>query len=308
MGEDETNGPQCHSLFAVVNAGGSMGGMSRALRLVVCVWTVIAFSNTLVGEEPFDVVDVEGIRFVSIPAGQFIMGTSGAEQERLEQKGWWNRFLESELPAHRVIVNRPFLIGQTEVTQGQWTEIMGEKHPYVAFKGENRPIDSVSFHDVKRFLKKLNGRTEDHFRLPTEAEWEYCCRAGDWASFMIGEKGQSLKETDLTDYCWMKGNSNGKTQIVGERKPNGWGLHDMLGNVWEWCEDFYGRDVYRKRSQPAIYPFNASPFPERVMRGGSWFLSESFQRAAVRSGFAEERRSPYVGFRLVCEKSRKKGE
>jgi len=285
-----------------------MGGMIRVLGLALGVWSVMAFSKTLVGVEPFEVVDEQGIRFVSIPAGQFIMGTSDAVRKRLEQKGRWNRFLESELPAHRVIIKQPFLIGQTEVTQSQWTEIMGEKHPHVAFKGENRPVDSVSFRDVKRFLKELNERNEDRFRLPTEAEWEYCCRAGDWASFMIGEKGQSLKEADLADYCWLKGNSKGKTQVVGGRKPNGWGLHDMLGNVWEWCEDFYGRDVYRMRSEPAISPFNGRPFPERVMRGGSWFLSESFQRAAVRSGFGEERRSPYVGFRLVCEKMRKKGD
>jgi formylglycine-generating enzyme required for sulfatase activity len=281
--------------------------MNRSLGMVVCIWSVIAFSITLLGADPFKLVEKQGIRLVSIPAGQFVMGTSDVERERLEQKGWWNRFLESELPAHRVIIRQPFLIGQTEVTQAQWTEIMGEAHPDVAFKGEHRPVDSVSFRDVKRFLRKLNGKSEDHFRLPTEAEWEYCCRAGDWAGFMIGEKGQSLQEEDLADYCWLKGNSKGKTQVVGGRKPNGWGLHDMLGNVWEWCEDFYGRDVYRMRSNPTMSPFNGNRFPERVMRGGSWFLSESYQRAAVRSGFAEERRSPYIGFRLVCEQARKKG-
>ena len=283
----------------------------RAIRLAVFVSSVMGFACALISSEqfePFEVIEKEGIPFVSIPAGQFFMGTNSSEKKWLEQKGWWSRFLDSELPAHRVIISEPFLMGQTELTQAQWTGIMGKKHPNLTFKGEGRPVDSVSFRDVQRFLKRLNEKSEDRFRLPTEAEWEYCCRAGAWDGFMIGNEGQSINASELSDYCWLKENSNGKTQAVGGKKPNAWGLHDMHGNVWEWCEDFYGRDVYGLRSDPAISPINRSLFPERIMRGGSWFLSESYQRAAVRSGFAEELRSPYVGFRVVCELANKKGE
>ncbi len=260
-------------------------------------WVEIAVADTM----PPRVIEKHGIEFVPIPAGQFFMGTPPEDRKRLEERGWWNRFLQTELPAHRVIISKPFLMGITEVTQGQWKHILGNPHEACAFRDDDRPVDSVSRYDAVRFIKRLNERGPDKFRLPTEAEWEYCCRAGSWGLFMTAETGQVMNEKDLAEFSWFKGNAKGKTQLVGQKRSNAWGLRDMLGNVWEWCDDFYDREFYLELESPAIDPRNQRRFSERVIRGGSWYLPAAYQRAAARGGFAEEKRSPYVGFRLVCE-------
>ncbi len=255
----------------------------------------------LVKAAAFDREAIHGIPFVRIPAGRFVMGTTQENRQLLENKGWWNRFLAAEQPAHPVVISRPFLIGQTEITQTQWKRIMGKPHAPVAFKGGTRPVDSVSYRDVQQFLEAINQLGPQHFRLPTEAEWEYCCRAGGWSLFFIGEDGRSVTDETLGLYCWMKNNAGGETQPVAAKKPNAWGLHDMLGNLWEWCGDSYNREVFQQRHDGRTNPFHQAPFPERVMRGGSWFLPIEHQRASLRSGRLEEERSAYTGFRLVCE-------
>lgn len=249
--------------------------------------------------KPFDKLTLVGIDFVLIPAGHFVMGTTAETEAELRRWGWWNRFLEAEQPAHRVIMDQPFLMSQTELTQGQWKAVMG-KMPKVAFEGEKRPVESCSFDEVQSFVKKINEMNMGRFRLPTEAEWEYAARAGSWGVFAIGEKGRQFSLSDLGDYAWFQSNADGGTHEVGLKKPNAWGLYDMLGNVWEWCSDYYDRRAYKHRSGK-IHPRNAVPFPERVMRGGSWFLPDAYQRPAIRSGSIEDQKSPYIGFRLVCE-------
>lgn len=259
------------------------------------IWTHPARAAVLDQEE------IHGIPFVRIPAGRFVMGTTQENQLLLEEKGWWNRFLSAEQPAHLVVISRPFWIGQTEVTQAQWKRVMGSPHAQVSFKGDGRPVDSVSYRDVQQFLKAINQLGTKRFRLPTEAEWEYSCRAGGWGLFLVGEDGSLVEDKALGAYCWMKNNSGGGAQPAASKKPNAWGLRDMLGNVWEWCGDFYGREAYRHRRNGATDPIHQAPFPERVIRGGSWFLPIEYQRASLRSGMREEERSAYVGFRLVCE-------
>ena len=278
-----------------VSACSGLVGVARLLCLASLVHDLIA------NAEPAGVVEKHGIEFVSIPAGQFFMGTSIEDRSLLEQQGWWNRFLRTEMPAHRVIISKPFLIGVTEVTQSQWKKVMGKAHEPTAFRSDDRPVDSVSFDDVAGFIKQLNKSGPDKFRLPTEAEWEYCCRAGSWGLFMIDETGWAVDEKHLDGFAWSKSNSKGKSQSVGKKTSNAWGLKDMLGNVWEWCDDFYDREFYEKCEAPVFNPNNRMRFPERVIRGGSWYLPAAYQRAAVRGGAAEENRSPYVGFRLVCE-------
>lgn len=266
---------------------------------------LLLWVGVLEAGDPFQRVTRADIDFVTIPAGQFVMGTSDSARLDLVDRGWWNRFLSVETPSHLVVISEPFLIGRTEVTQAQWEKVMGKPHEKVAFKGKDRPVDSVSFDDVKQFLSRLNQSETHRFRLPTEAEWEYCCRAGSWGLWMIGEQGLALGADRLDQYCWMKKNGGNRSQPVATRKANFWGLHDMLGNVWEWCEDTYSRDAYGGRVPPTIDPVESDSFPERVLRGGSWYLPASSQRAALRSGLRAERRSPYVGFRLVCERNEK---
>ena len=270
--------------------------MTRRLSLA-CAWLLSSWA----GAAPFETVEYHGMPFVGIPAGQFVMGTTAEQRKHLEDSGWWNRFLTAEQPAHRVVISRPFFMGKTEVTQGQWQKIMNSPPENVSRKGDSLPVDSVSFADVRAFLERLNQLGPERFRLPTEAEWEYCCRAGDWGLFQIGEDGRPVTVESLPEYVWMKDNAARKTQPVGTKKPNAWGLHDMLGNLWEWCGDYYGREAFAARGATTVNPFHERTFPERVLKGGSWFLPVEFQRASLRSGRREDNRSVYVGFRLVCE-------
>jgi formylglycine-generating enzyme required for sulfatase activity len=135
------------------------------------------------------------------------------------------------------------------------------------------------------------------YRLPTEAEWEYCARAGGTNSFGLGPDRDLVATNNLAEYAWYRGDAESKTHEVGKKKPNAWGLCDMHGNVWEWCQDWYAADYYAKA--PATDPQNAEPSTERVMRGGSWFLDWPHLRAANRSGNGPAFKSQYVGFRLV---------
>ena len=281
----------------------------RALRS--CCLGMLALARVLEAGEPFQVVTRADIDFVSVPAGQFVMGTSEAARLDLVDRGWWSRFLSVETPSHLVVISQPFLIGRTEVTQAQWENVMGKAHDKVAFKGKDRPVDSVSFDDVERFLSRLNQTGTHRYRLPTEAEWEYCCRAGSWGLWMIGDQGFPVSFDELDQYCWMSKNSDGRSHAVATLRANAWGVYDMLGNVWEWCRDSYTRDAYHRSGLPVFDPIESEPFPERVLRGGSWYLPASSQRAALRSGLRVERQSPYVGFRLVCEyqeESEERGE
>jgi formylglycine-generating enzyme required for sulfatase activity len=269
--------------------------------LLLVIGLVLSVSTALADDTLYTQQTIHGFEFVSLPAGQFVMGTNEFAQESLKELGWWTRFLETEQPAHLVVIQKPFLLGVTEVTQAQWRQTMGSLPKQLGFRGDDRPIESVSWGDVQTFLAKLNTGSDYRFRLPTEAEWEYACRAGSWGLFSIGRSGTPIVKDGVGAYGWSHGNADGSTHQVAQKQPNAWGLFDMFGNVWEMCSDYYDRDAYRKRKRPVLDPRNNDPFPERVMRGGSWYLPERYMRSAMRSGISEDLRSPYVGFRLVCE-------
>jgi formylglycine-generating enzyme required for sulfatase activity len=262
------------------------------------VFHLVAFFlglSSLLQAANFEVVTNDDIAFIQIPAGTFSMGTSEAQRASLVEQKAWTRFENCELPAHTVTISKPFLIGQFEITQKQWEAVMG-KNPS-AFKDENRPVDSVSWEEVQKFIEKLNEKNGARYRLPTEAEWEYCCRAGSTNLFGLCSTNVTIAPESLGDFAWFRKNSDNRTHPVGEKKPNAWGLYDMHGNVWEWCQDWYASDYYAKA--PEKDPLNTVPTTEHVFRGGSWFLDWQNLRAAFRSGNLPGFKSQYVGFRLV---------
>jgi formylglycine-generating enzyme required for sulfatase activity len=195
----------------------------------------------------------------------------------------------NETPAHRVAITEGFEMGRHEVTQAVWRAVMGNNPS--RFQAPDHPVEHVSWDDVQEFLAILNGRGDGwYYRLPTEAEWEYAARAGsDAASY-----------GDLDSIAWYAGNSGGRTHPVGSRQPNAWGLHDMLGNVWEWCQDFYAADLYATLGEePVRNPRGAASGDLRVLRGGSFYRFLWFVRAPARFGLRASARHPHIGFRCV---------
>ena len=211
-----------------------------------------------------------GIEMVFIPAGEFLMGDPAA--------------------GHRVRISSPFYIGKYEVTQQQWQPVMGNNPSY--FGGATKPVGQVSWDDVQKFLKKAGGG----LRLPTEAQWEYACRAGSTGRFCFGDD-----EAALTDYAWFSSNTHRTTHPVGQKKPNAWGLYDMHGNVWEWCSDWYGEKYYEQ--SPFTDPQGPSTGRERVLRSGGWATTAAYCRSAYRHHNAPSYLYYGYGFRVSrsCE-------
>ncbi len=170
-----------------------------------------------------------------------------------------------------------------------------------SFKDPARPVETVSFDDVQNYINKLKEQSvgKGRYRLPSEAEWEYAARAGSAGLFGMGANQTPITPDNLRDYAWFTANAENKTQFVGKKAANAWGLHDMHGNVWEWCQDGYFPDFYA--SSPDADPVYTGPATERVLRGGCWFLDVRAQRVALRGGSLPDAKSQYVGFRLVRE-------
>jgi formylglycine-generating enzyme required for sulfatase activity len=211
--------------------------------------------------------------FCTIPAGTFLMGS------------------EKEGPVHPVTISRDFYMGKYSVTQAQWEVVMGNNPSN--FKGIDRPVEQVSWDDCQEFIKRLNATGKGTFRLPTEAEWEYACRAGSSGIFCFGDD-----ESQAGDYAWYSANSGSQTQPVCNKKPNAWDLHDMHGNVWEWCQDWY--DDYSADSVTDPQGPLSGSMPVRVFRGGCWRGVAGFGASAHRGGRGPGYRSDILGFRLVC--------
>ena len=219
------------------------------------------------------VVNSIGMRFVPIPAGTFTMGRGTT--------------------AHKVTLTQPFELGVYEVTQEQYEQVMG-KNPS-EFKGPQNPVVGVSWADAVEFCRKLSAmpaeKTAGHvYRLPTEAEWEYACRSGTTTAYGFGDDASRLG-----DYGWFDGNSDSSTHPVGEKKPNAWGLYDMHGGVYEWCQDWYGDYP----SGSATNPTGATSGSDRVLRGGGWFSGARDCRSAYRSWNTPGFRDSSLGFRVL---------
>jgi formylglycine-generating enzyme required for sulfatase activity len=213
------------------------------------------------------------IEMVRIPGGTFMMGSESSEA------------ISNERPVHPVTVSG-FEIGKYEVTQAEWASVMGGAHPsFFKTGGDTLPVEKVSWNDVQGFIRKLNQKTGLRYRLPTEAEWEYACRAGT-----TGDRYGSIDSI-----AWYYGNSGGRTHEVGGKTPNGFGLYDMLGNVLEWCQDWYG--VYSAGAQNN--PPGAGSGSSRVYRGGSWNHFAQYARASLRRDRTPSYRDLDLGFRLA---------
>jgi len=235
------------------------------------------FINTLrpeTGEER----TYDGIEFIYIPPGRFDMGSE-------------NGYID-EVPIHRVHITKGFWLSKYEIKQEQWVSVMDFNPSYYTGE-ENLPVELVTWYDVQDFIETLG---DEKYRLPTEAEWEYSCRAGTTTEFFFGED-----DTNIEDYCWWWENGEGKSHPVGQKLPNNWGLYDMMGNIWEWCSDWYGRLYY------AESPLNDPTGPEngqfKITRGAS-ILGDSptFDlRSAVRCQDDPTHAFPNLGIRLLRE-------
>jgi len=197
---------------------------------------------------------------------------------------------DDERPEHGVWITKGFLIQTTEVTQAQWIKVM-ERNPS-EFKGDDLPVDNVSWNDVQEFLQKLNARREGLYRLPSEAEWEYACRADSQTTYFWGDDMDGK-------YAWYRDNSMEKSNPVAMKKSNKWSLYDMSGNVSEWCADWYDKDYYRNSVVNDPRPFRKGT--KRIIRGGSWQSPPVSCPSAKRDGLSPDTSRKYVGFRVVLE-------
>ena len=247
-------------------------------------------------ESPKSTLPPIHMEFVKIPAGSFMMGTPKEQLDAIagdnkDYRGW----IEDETPQHRVTISKPFYMGKYEVTQAQWKAVMGENPS--RFKGDDRPVENVSWEDVQQFIQKLNEREgKEVCRLPTEAEWEYAARADTTTVYSFGDNA-----SQLGDYAWYGENSGSTTHPVGDKKPNAWGLYDMHGNVWEWAQDWYGPYT----AEAVTDPSGPATGAYRVIRGGGWDRSARGARSARRYWSHPGYRSDDLGFRCLSSASSK---
>ncbi len=214
------------------------------------------------------------LEMVRIPSGEFDMGSSENDDD--------------EKPVHHVQITKEFYMGATEVTQAQWLAVMGKQPTH--FTGQDFPVEHVSWENAKKFCEELSKKDGKPYRFPTEAEWEYACRAGTKTRFSFGDQDADLKERG-----WHKDNSGKRSQKAGSLKPNAWGLYDMHGNMWEWCGDLYSE--YRKES--ATDPTGPDKGVNRVMRGGSWYEGSQHCSSANRFWDTPTSRYDAYGFRVA---------
>jgi len=190
---------------------------------------------------------------------------------------------------HLVKITKPFYLSVHEVTQQQYEQVMG-KNPS-KYKGETKPVEQVKWNEAVEFCRKLSDEEGVEYRLPTEAEWEYACRAGTITAYSFGDDVSQLGE-----YAWYNANSENTTHPVGEKKPNAWGLYDMHGNVWEWCQDWYGAYESLKLASDPTGPASGT---YRVLPGGAFVYQPRLVRAANHFNTPPNDRSPNIGFRLA---------
>ena len=214
---------------------------------------------------------------VVLPAGSFEMGSNENADER---------------PVHRVDVPS-FLIGKTEVTQGQWKAVMGSNPSSFSQCGDDCPVERVTWNEAQDFARRLSQKTGKQYRLPSEAEWEYAAKAGSSTKWSFGDS-----DYQLGDYAWFNANSQNKTQRVGQKKPNAFGLYDMHGNVWEWVEGCWHGNYAGAPTDGSAWTTGCNSI-SRVLRGGSWSTFPAYLRLAYRVRYSPDGRINDLGLRLA---------
>lgn len=259
------------------------------LRVTMFVLIVFGVGGISIAESPTEFTNSIGMKLKLVPSGTFRMGSatkqagSGDDERQV-----------------KVTVSKPFYLGVYEVTQDEYLKVMGENNSFfrkeVVGNVDSRryPVEQVSWEEAVEFCKRLSEmdgekKNQRVYRLPTEAEWEYACRAGTETAYHFGDKGDRLSE-----FAWFSANSQRMTHAVGEKKPNAWGFYDMTGNAWEWCQDRYGEYPVGSVTDPS----GTKEGEFRVLRGGSWYHDATFSRSASRyRAVASDRHN--FGFRVA---------
>ncbi|MFN9880804.1 MAG: formylglycine-generating enzyme family protein [Planctomycetota bacterium] len=264
---------------------------------VLSAIALCGLASTLLAQAAQEVENSLGMKLVLIPAGTFQMGSPQAEEGA-----------HADEVQHEVTLTTPFYLGSTEVTQAQYLKVMG-KNPSNFQAGSvresdasNFPVEIVTWLYAMEFCRKLSDLPQEKaagrvYRLPTEAEWEYACRAGSTGPYAAVEESDELHH-----FAWSKGNSDNVTHPVAGRKPNRWGLFDMHGNVWEWCRDHYQS---RYDQAPVTNPTGPKTGTEHVVRGGSFLSRDNHCRSASRLGHLPDHAAIDCGFRVLLQSSGK---
>ena len=251
----------------------------------------------LIREIPLVMTNSIGMELRLIKAGTFQMGATKSADQLATLFETEAEYFEDEFPRHRVTISQDFRLGVTAVTQSEWQSVMNTQ-PWLEGlffeEGADYPATYVSWDDAVEFCRKLSAKEGVTYRLPTEAEWEYACRAGSESIYSFGDSPELLEE-----YAWFKENAYDIGEILAHRvrqkRPNAWGLHDMHGNVYEWCQDWYG--VYG--SDLATDPTGPESGSLRVRRGGGWGSTAQYARSASRNWDSPVIRFYFMGFRVL---------
>jgi formylglycine-generating enzyme required for sulfatase activity len=287
-------------LLALETEGKVMSTLNRPsalFHLSIAIVATFVMPRSLLAEK--EIINSIGMKFVPIAAGSFMMGSYLSPEEVVEKYGGEVAYFKDEHPRHDVKLSKAFYLQTTEVTQRQWKRVMGNNPSSFKDCGEDCPVEEVSWDDAQEFLKKLNQMDgTNEYRLPTGAEWEYACRAGTSTAFNTGYCIPTYQANYNGYYPGQgcpKGEYRRKTVGVGSFEPNAWGLHDMHGNVWEWCQDWHGEYP----GGDVIDPKGPSTGVQRVLRGGSWSCFAWGVRSADRNGYFPGGRSLNLGFRVA---------
>ena len=236
------------------------------------------------------------LELVWIPGGTFDMGKGPTAFERAKRTvaGWFGKkisypYIPNESPVHEVTLEG-FWMGKCEVTQAQWEAVMGSNPSNYTYP--DHPVERISWHQATEFCRKLSVQTGMKFALPSEAQWEYACRAGSPGERFFGDS-----ENNIADYAWYAGNSKGQHHAVGTRKPNAWGLYDTYGNVWEWCQDSMQNNYRGAPANGDAWVLRGATY--RVIRGGYWGDAAKYCRSAYRHRFLSDKSKKNIGFRIA---------